>query len=100
MEALRNQLKGLGVQCDAMNDATVKAVAKALKLSIPDTHTVSIVEYTAKGSGRTGKYVKTDGYVLGERNGKKETAQGLFVRVEIIDAAIADLIAAKGLLGQ
>jgi hypothetical protein len=99
MEALRNQLKALGVQCDAMDDSTVKNVAKALKLSVPETHTVSIVEYTSK-AGRTGKYVKTDGYTLGERNGKKETAQGLFVRIEVIDAAIADLIAAKGLLGQ
>lgn len=97
MEALRSELKALGVDCTNMDDATVKNVAKALKLQVPQTHDVSIVEYTTK-SGRKGLYVKTDPYVIGERNGKPDTAQGLFIRVEAIDAIIADLMAAKGLL--
>ena len=97
MEALRIELKSLGVDTTAMDDATVKNVAKALKLNVPQTHEVSIVEYTTR-NGRKGNYVKTDPYVIGERTGKPETAQGLFFRVEAIDAILADVLAAKGLI--
>lgn len=100
METIRAQLTALGVDNSAMDDATARNVAKALKLDVPNVHEVSIVEYTTKG-GRTGLYCKTDAYVVGtNKNGKPDTAQGLFVRVEALDAIIADLQIAKGLLGK
>lgn len=92
MESIREQLKAMGVDTTAMNDDTVRNVAKALKLDLP--RQVEIVDY--KGA----RYVKTENFSVPSRPGqdKPGSARNLFLRVEAIDQAIADLLAAKGLL--
>jgi hypothetical protein len=58
-------------------------------------HEVKVVDYTSKSSGKTAKYVSTSAF---DCNG--EVAKGLFLRVEAIDQAIADLQAAKAMLSK
>jgi len=91
MEGIREQLKAKGVDTTGMDDTTVRNVARALKLDLP--RQVEIVDY--KGA----RYVKTENFAVpGREANKAGTARALFLRVEAVDQAIADLLAAKGLL--
>jgi uncharacterized Ntn-hydrolase superfamily protein len=96
MSDVRSKLMEAGLKLEGLTDEQVKALAKVLNLEVP--RQVQIVEYTSK-RGRTANYVKTDAFVISKNaEGKAETAQGLFLRVEAIDQAIADLQKAKDLL--
>lgn len=75
-------------------EAQVKALREQIATAKRSNGAVEIVDYTSKGSGETHKYVKTKGFPVG--NGKM--AQGLFLRVEAVDAAIEALQKAKTLL--
>ena len=93
MEAIRNQLAALGVAVEKMDDDTIRAVAKAMKLELP--RQVKLVDY--KGA----KYIQTENFVVpGKDASKPGTARSLFLRVEAVEQAMADLTAAKGLLGK
>lgn len=93
MEAIRSQLLALGVDASKMDDDTIRAVAKAMKIAVP--RQVEIVEY--KGA----RYVKTENFAVpGREANKPGTARNLFLRVEAVDQAIEDLLAAKGLLAK
>ena len=92
MEAIRTQLLALGVDASKFDDETVRKIAKAMNIAVP--RQVEIVEY--KGA----RYVKTENFAVPGRkeNDKPGTARNLFLRVEAVDQALADLLEAKGLL--
>ena len=96
MEALKAQLKAMGIPVDKLTDEKLCDVAKALGFKLP--RKVEVVQYTGKASGKTETYIKTGNYAIENGTEKPGTAKGLFLRVEVIDSAIEDLFLAKDLL--
>jgi uncharacterized circularly permuted ATP-grasp superfamily protein len=100
MQSVREQLQARGIPTESFDDEQVAKVARAIGgiTFPPKERKVQVVEYTNK-AGHKGQYVKTDPIPLGVKaNGKTESAQGLFLRVEALDQCIEDLLAAKALL--
>jgi len=101
-EKLNEALAEQNIRLTGCSDKEVLAVAKSVGLDVNDftTHTVEITEYTNKRD-ETNTFVKTSKFITGRKeNGKAATVQGLFLRVEIIDQAIEDLLKAKELLSD
>ena len=94
MEELKNTVTAMGVDCTKLSDEQVRNVAKALGL--PTIREVEIKEHNGA------MYVVTEGYSVPHKNapGKTQTARGLFLRVEAIPQALADLKAAMGLVNR
>jgi hypothetical protein len=95
MDSLRAELEAKGISTKALSDDQVKAIGKAMHLAIPRAE-VAIVDYEGA------KYVKTDNFVVpNKKDGTKQSvARGLFLRVEALDTAIAELQAAKAKLSK
>lgn len=100
MEKLLEALSKKGVQADALDEDQVRNVAKAMGLDPSDylPRQVKIVPYTNKRK-ETNNFVSTDAFTVGRKeDGSAKTVRGLFLRVEALDQAIADLTAARGLV--
>lgn len=101
MQQLKNELVKIGIGLEILNkmtDAEIRNTAKSLKVTAPrDNPRIE----TGKNGAR---YVVTDGFPVPKYQGKQpvtgETsmAKNLYIRVEAIDQAIADLQAAKAML--
>lgn len=92
--------KGVNVN-DGMSTDQIMQIAKAVGVE-PLEHmdrVVEIVDYTNKRK-QTNKFIKTLDYSLGTNpeTGKTIVTKGLFLRLEVLDQAIADLAAAKELV--
>lgn len=103
MNKLLEALKEAGINLpEGSEESQIRGVAKAVGLD-PDDYIprqVEVVEYTNKRK-ETNMFVKTPSFVVGvNEKGKKQTVQGLFLRVDALDQAIADLTQARGLMTQ
>ncbi len=102
MSDLRTQLVEAGIApnvVESMGEDQLKNVARSMGISLP--REVEIKDH--KGA----KYVVTDSFTVPKYDnegkvveGKTSQARNLFLRVEAIDQAIEDLLAAKGLLEE
>lgn len=100
MSDLRNQLVEAGIAqevVDTFGNDQCKAVARSMGIAV--AREVEIKDH--KGA----KYVVTESFEVPKYDtegkaieGKTSQARNLFLRVEAIDQAIEDLLAAKGLL--
>lgn len=98
LEAIKEKAGGLDLA--GREEKEVNQVARALGLDPFNftPHTVEIVEHTNK-RGETNRFVKTSKYRVGTNDkGFATTVQGLFLRVDILDAVIEDLVKARGML--
>lgn len=100
MESLLAVLAEKGIDASAMTEDQIRKVAKAVGVD-PNDHLprkVEIIDYTNKRK-ETNKFVKSSNFVVGRKDdGTAKTVQGLFLRVEAVDQALADLHAARNLL--
>lgn len=90
--------KGMSIPADTDRDKVI-GVAKALGLHPVDyvDREVEIVDYTNKKE-ETNKFVKTGHFVAGRKeDGTPVTVRGPFVRLDILDALIEDLVKARDL---
>lgn len=98
MDKLIAKMQELGISVnDGMTDDQIQSVAKAVGLEPLEyvDRNVEIVDYTNKRN-QTNKFVSTPAFILGkDKDGKTKTTRGLFLRVEALDQAIEDLLAAK-----
>ena len=97
MDKLLEALASRGVDASSMTDDQIRKVAKAVGLDPIDylPREVEVVDYTNK-RGETNKFVSTPSFVVGRKDdGSAQTVRGLFLRVEALDQAIADLQAAR-----
>lgn len=101
MEKLLKALSEAGIDLpEGTEDAQVQSVAKAMGLDPDDfiPRQVEIVKYTNKRK-ETNTFVKTPSFFVGvNEKGKKVKVQGLFLRVDALDQAIADLTEARDIL--
>lgn len=100
MDKLLEALAEKGIQTDALDEDQVRGVAKAMGIDPADylPRSVKIVPYTNKRK-ETNTFVSTDAFTVGRKeDGSAKTVRGLFLRVEALDQAIADLQAARGLV--
>lgn len=96
-EQLVSEVEAQGIATAGMDQDKVLSVAKALKLELP--FMVRVVEYTPKrGKKQAANYAETSAFKFVNAKGEADTAQGLFVRVEVIDRAIEALQTAKAML--
>jgi len=89
-----------GIKTDSLDEDQVRNVARAMGLDPGEylPRSVKIEPYTNK-KNETNTFVKTESFVIGRnKNGTAKMARGLFLRVEALDQAIADLQAARGLV--
>jgi len=101
MESLLQALAEKGIDASAMTEDQIRKVAKAVGVDPLDhlEREVKIVPYTNKRK-ETNQFVETPPFVVGRKDdGTAQTVRGLFLRVECLDQAIADLAAARELLG-
>ena len=106
MDKLRELLSKSGISSSAlekMDESQVRQLAKALKID----PTPFLPRNVKIEEGKNGaRYVVTDGFSVPKLKDKKlvvgenSLAKNLYLRVEAIDQAIADLVAAKGLLNK
>lgn len=101
MDKLLEALAEKGIRVQGVSDKEVLKIAKNVGLDpkkyLPRGE-VEIVSHTNKRN-ETNKFVKTPFYTLGEdEHGKVQQVRGLFVRADIVDQIIEDLLTAKGLL--
>jgi len=95
MQELVEAITAKGFPTEGLDEKQVRELGRVLKLEVPPKdRTVEITEWKGR------RYVKTDGYVIGTKDGKPETAKGLFLEVRAVEQAIADLQAAQALLAQ
>ena len=97
MDQIKTQLLALGINTDKMDEAQLRGVAKAMNIKCPPKpRQVKIVKNDKNGY----MYVSTDAYtnLPGKSADKESSGRPLYIRVETLDDAIADLVAAKGLL--
>ena len=101
MEKLIAKLAELGVNVNAeMGEDTVARIAQSMGIQPLDymERQVKVVDYTNK-RGQTNKFIETPAFNLGkDEKGNTKTTRGLFLRVEALDQAIADLAAARKLI--
>lgn len=95
-KTFEQELQARGVDTSKLSPAEMAKVGRALGIKAPPPHMVEVVEYTPKGSDSSCNYVKTSNFEVG--GGK--SCRGLFLRVEAIDQAIEDLLAAKAALSK
>ena len=91
--------KGFNITAD-MDEEQILKVAKAVGVEPLDyiERQVKIVPYTNR-RGMAYRFVETPPFVVGKSvDGKTRTTRGLFLRVEALDQAIADLTSARELL--
>lgn len=91
--------KGLNIS-PKMEEGQIITIAKSMGIEPLDymERTVEIVPYTNK-KGQTNNFVKTPNFTLGvDAKGKTKTTGGLFLRVEALDQAIHDLMAARDII--
>jgi len=101
MDKLLEALAEKGVDASSMTKEQTLKVAKAVGLDPVNflDREVNIVPYTNKRK-ETNQFVETSPFVVGQKaDGTAQTVRGLFLRVEALDQAIADLQAAKAGLG-
>lgn len=97
LEALAEKYQ---IDGSTMSEEQLLKVAKSLGLDPLDflPREVKVVPYTNKRK-QTNQFVQTPPFVVGRKDdGTAQTVRGLFIRVEALDQAIADLTAARGLL--
>lgn len=97
MDKLLEALAQKGVDASAMSGEQIEKVAKAVGIDPIDylPRNVEVVDYTNKRN-ETNRFVKTPGFVVGRKeDGTAQIVKGLFLRVDALDQAIADLQAAK-----
>jgi hypothetical protein len=104
MDKLREVLAQAGVSrsaLDKMDEAQVKQLARALKID----PTPFLPRNVKIEEGKNGaRYVVTEGFAVPKFKDKKAVtgenslAKNLYLRVEAIDQAIEDLLAAKALI--
>ena len=93
MQELTEAIQAAGFPIEGLDEKQLRDLGRVLKMEVPPKErTVEIVDWKDR------RYVKTDGYTIGTKNGKPETAKGLFLEVRAVDQAIEDLQAAKALL--
>ena len=90
---LRTQVAtALGCDPAKLTDQMVKEIARSLKLAVP--REVKIVQ---NDNGHM--YVSTEAFTVpGKTADKPAQARPIYLRVEALDQAIEDLLAAKGIL--
>ena len=91
--------KGFNIT-EAMDEEQIFKLAKAVGVEPLDyiPREVKVVPYTNKRR-ETNRFVETPPFVVGKSvDGKTRTTRGLFLRVEALDQAIADLTSARELL--
>ena len=98
MNELRKQLAEMGINLDSVNDEAVRKVAKSMGLKLPpkqvEAHKVEVIDYTPKGTGKSHKYIRTNGFVREDGFPK-----GIFVRVDCAVEALQDLKTGLKMLG-
>jgi len=103
MDKLIEAMQAMGIAVnDEMSEEQIQKVAKAVGLEPLEyvERSVEVVDYTNKRN-QTNKFVSTPNFLLGkDAAGKTKTTRGLFLRVEALDQAIEDLIAARELLNK
>lgn len=100
MDKLLEALAEKGISTDALDEGQIRGVAKAMGIDPAEylPRQVEIVPYTNKRK-ETNTFVKTENFTVGRKDdGSAQTVRGLFLRVEALDQAIADLQAARGLV--
>jgi len=100
MEKLMAALAEKGIRVQGVSDEEIVKVAKSCGIEPLDylDRKVEVVDYTNKRK-ETNKFVSTSNFIVGRKdNGMAQTVRGLFLRVECLDQAIADLQAAKAAL--
>lgn len=96
-QELVSKVEAQGISTAGLDQQKVLDIAKALKIELP--FMVQVVEYTPKrGKKQAANYVTTSAFKFVNARGEQDSAQGLFVRVEVIDEAIAALQQAKAML--
>ena len=91
--------KGFNITAD-MDEEQILKVAKAVGVEPLDyiPREVKVVSYTNKRN-QTNQFIETPPFVIGKSaDGKTLKTRGLFLRVEALDQAIADLTSARELL--
>lgn len=102
MEKLLEALAAKGIQTDTLDEDQIRNVAKAMGIDPGDylPRKVEIVPYTNKRDEKN-TFVKTEAFKVGTKDdGSPRTVKGLFLRVEALDQAIADLQTARGLVSK
>lgn len=97
MDKLLEALAERGIKVSGLKEEETLKLAKAVGLEPLDflPREVELVDYTNKRN-ETNRFIRTPAFVVGhEEGGKAKTIQGLFLRVDALDQAIADLQAAK-----
>lgn len=100
MDKLLAALAEKGISTEALDEDQIRGVAKAMGIDPAEylPRQVEIVPYTNKRK-ETNTFVKTENFTVGQKeDGSPQQVRGLFLRVEALDQAIADLQAARGLV--
>ena len=100
LNGLLSALAEKGIRLQGVSEAEVIKIAKGCGIEPLDylPREVEVTDYTNK-RGQTNKFVSTPSFVVGRKeDGSAQTVRGLFLRVEALDQAIADLQAAKASL--
>lgn len=95
MQELTEAIQSKGFPTEGLDEKQIRELGRVLKLELPPKErTVEITEYKGR------RYLKTDGYVIGEEGGKPVTARGLFLEVRALEQARADIDAGLALLSE
>jgi hypothetical protein len=84
-----------------MGEEQITKVAKAMGIEPLDylERKVEITQHTNKRN-QTNTFVATPPFVVSRENGQTRSVRGLFLRVEALDQAIEDLLAARELINK
>ena len=91
---------GLNITSD-MDEDQIRKIATAMGMEPLDyiERKVEIKKHTNQRD-QTNTFVTTQPFVVGKKDGKVRTIQGAWIRVEIVDQMLEDLLIARDLLNK
>ena len=103
LEALKEGLVAKGMARDMVesyDEKKLKGFARIMEVEVVEEREEPYIKTHTTKAGKTGQYLVTDSIPYVDAKGEEKNAKGFFIPVEAVDAAIQELLKARGLLDE